>query len=275
MRTLDVPKKSGYSLKTTSAEGPRVLARRHVHAQGKTRCMFEIRLVGPGADPAFVRNFAARQLESYAEFAVSKVAAAVSEEDCEQEGVYFIVALKQSTGELVGGLRIHVARPGLLLPVERALPTVGRLRVLLPLYRARGLAEMSGVWVQATLRGSGLSGVMTRAGIAVMPLLQVRHVIAFTHHHVLRFWTPCGFAVDRRFGTHAYPDARYESSLIWLDPLALTHATPTQRAMILKMREAMTNGETIEWAPETGEKTVPPRPSASASSNQLVEMASS
>jgi hypothetical protein len=239
--------------------------------------MFEIRLVGPGADVNFVRDFAARQFESYAEFAVAKVAAAVSEQECEQEGVYFIVAVRQSTGELVGGLRIHVARPGLLLPVERALPTVGRLRVLLPLYRSRGLAEISGLWVQSALRGSGLSGVLTRAGVAAMPLLQVRHAIAFTHHHVLRFWTPIGFAVDRRFGTHAYPDARYESSLIWLDPLALTHATPNQRAMILKMREALTSGDTIEWTPETGEKTAPPRPAASASSSssaQLVELAS-
>lgn len=237
--------------------------------------MFEIRLVGPGADASFVSDFTSRQLQSYAEFAVAKVASAVSQHECEQEGVYFIVAVRQSTGDIVGGLRIHVARPGLLLPVERALPTVGRLRVLLPLYRTRGLAEMSGLWVEPVLRGSGLSGALMRAGVAAMPLLQVRHAIAFTHHHVLRFWTPIGFAVDRRFGIHAYPDARYESSLIWIDPQALTHATPTQRAMILKMREALTGGNVIEWAPETGEKTAPPRPSASVAPPQLVELASS
>lgn len=237
--------------------------------------MFEIRLVGPGADASFVRNFTARQIESYAEFAVAKVASAISQHECEQEGVYFIVAVQPSTGQLVGGLRIHVARPGQLLPVERALPTVGRLRVLLPLYRTRGLAEMSGLWVEPVLRGSGLSGALMRAGVAAMPLLQVRHVIAFTHHHVLRFWTPIGFAVDRRFGTHAYPDARYESSLIWIDPQALTQAMPTQRAMILKMREAMSSHNVIEWTPESGEKTAPPRPASSTSSTQLVELASS
>lgn len=217
--------------------------------------MFQIRLVGPGADTGFVRDFTTRQVQSYAEFAVQKVASSISQEECEQEGVYFVVAVQESTGELVGGLRIHVARPGQLLPVERALPTVGRLRVLLPLYRTRGLAEMSGLWVEPVLRGSGLSGVLMRAGVAAMPLLQVRHVIAFTHHHVLRFWNPIGFAVDRRFGTHAYPDHRYESSLIWIDPLSLTHAKPNQRALILAMREALRCGDTIQWSPEYGEKT--------------------
>lgn len=215
--------------------------------------MLHIRLVGPGGDAEIVGEFTRGQRQSYAEFAVQKAATHVSKEECVESVVYFVVASDELTGEIVGGLRIHIALPGMLLPVERALPNVTRLRTLLSLYRNRGLAEMSGLWVRPRLRGSGLSGALMRTGVAAMPLLGVRYGIAFTHHHVLHFWTPLGFMVDRRVGAHAYPDERYESSLIRVDPVALSTATPAHRASIYSLREALRCGDAIVWSRESGE----------------------
>lgn len=221
--------------------------------------MYEIRLVGPGAEPCFVREFALRQRRSYAEFAVQQVAENIRESECEGgHGVYFVVAVEDSTSELVGGLRIHRAQPDAKLPVERALSVEVGKDILLPFGRSPRMAEMSGLWVRPNLRGMGLSNALMRAGVACMPLIHVLHAIAFTHQYVLDFWTPMGFAVDYRFGTHPYPDVRYQSSLIWIDTVTLERAHFAQRALILAMRDELRRGGSIRWSPETGPKSQRP-----------------
>lgn len=213
--------------------------------------MLTIRLVRPGEDMAVVIEFYLRQSQSYAEFSAEKAVYTPTETEVADGSVYYVVAHDCDSGALCGGLRIHLRSPGTPLPVERALTNERRLHQVLEGHLMDGLAEMSGLWVGVHLRGTGLSSQLMRTGIAAMPLLGVQKVLAFTHQHVLDFWTPLGFYFDPRVArTYSYPDARYESRIIWIDPDELTCAEPGERAKIRELRECLDQGHTIYWPHE-------------------------
>jgi hypothetical protein len=210
--------------------------------------MITIRLVRPGEDMNVVVEFYRRQSQSYALFSAEKAVYTPTEEEIADGSVYYIVAHELGTGELCGGLRIHVRSSDAPLPVERALPNETRLHQVLSSLTMFGLAEMSGLWVSGYLRRTGFSSELMRVGIAGMPLLGIHRVLAFTHQHVLDFWTPLGFSVDQNIGkTYSYPDRRYRSRIIWIDPDQLTTAELVERKRIMVLRSHLDQGQTICW----------------------------
>lgn len=214
--------------------------------------MITIRLVRPGEDMNVVAEFYRRQNQSYARFSAEKAVYTPTQEEIADGSVYYIVAHELETGELCGGLRIHVRSSDAHLPVERALPNETRLHQLLVSLTPYGLAEMSGLWVSGYLRRTGFSCELMRVGIAAMPLLGLHRVLAFTHQHVLDFWTPLGFCVDQTIGkTYSYPDRRYQSRIIWIDPDQLTSADIVQRKQIFLLRSQLDQDRTIYWPQET------------------------
>lgn len=212
--------------------------------------MITIRLVRPGEDMNVVVEFYRRQNRSYSKFSAQKAVYAPTESEIVDGFVYYVVAQDLNTGDLCGGLRIHLRSPDAPLPIERALPEDGRLQQILG-QSGYGLAEMSGLWVEDYLRGTGLSSELMRVGVAAMPLLGVDKVLAFTHQHVLDFWTPIGFYVDATLEkTYPYPDHRYRSRIIWIDPNNLGCAEHVQRMRIFLLRSCLAQGQLIYWPQE-------------------------
>lgn len=210
--------------------------------------MITIRLVRPGEDMNVVVEFYRRQNESYARYSAEKAVYAPSEAEVADGSVYYVIAHELNSGELCGGLRIHLRSLDAPLPVERALPNDGRLRQVLQSHTDNGLAEMSGLWVDGHLRRTGFSSELMRVGIAAMPLLGIHKVLAFTHQHVLNFWTPLGFCLDQSLErVYAYPDQRYRSRIIWIDPDQLMLAEPAQRKRIQLLRGHLAQDLSIFW----------------------------
>ncbi len=220
--------------------------------------MFNIRLFNPAADPVAVANFYTWQSCTYAEFAAEKAATSTTKEELEDGCVYFIVAEDESTGEFVGGLRLYFRLAGMLLPVERVLAGNYKLHQTLNRRSHLGIAEISGLWVQSRWRGTGLSSALVRVAVAAMPLLKAAYGIAFSHHHVLKSWYPIGFVIDHAAGRLPYPDTRYESSVIWIDPLTLRYARPEQQALIFSHRDVLRRSGLIRWNPVDGEQSASP-----------------
>jgi hypothetical protein len=217
--------------------------------------MLNIRLVNPSEDPAAVANFYACQSHTYAEFAAEKAAKSITKEEVDDGCVYFIVAENEHTGEFAGGLRLYLRLKGTRLPVERVLAGNHKLHKELERRSRHGIAEISGLWAQSCWRGTGLSSAMVRVAVAAMPLLNARYGIAFSHHYVLASWVPIGFVVDPAAGSLPYPDIRYESSVIWIDPVTLRDAQPEQRALIFNLREALRRSDYIRWSHIQGERS--------------------
>lgn len=227
-----------------------VIRARDVHSPTETT-MITIRLVRPGEDMNMVIEFYRRQNESYARYSAEKAVYTPTEAEVADGSVYYIIAHELDSGQLCGGLRIHLRSPESPLPVERALANDIRLRQVLQTHTDAGLSEMSGLWVNGYLRRTGFSVELMRAGIAAMPLLGIHKVLAFTHQHVLDFWTPLGFSLDQSVErVYAYPDQRYRSRIIWIDPDQLTLAEPVERMRILQLRSRLAQGQTIFWPHE-------------------------
>lgn len=212
--------------------------------------MLNIRLVDPGEDPSVVEEFYAAQTRTYAEFAAEKAATKVQPSDLELGCVYYILATDEHTGELAGGLRLYLRRGGARLPVERALAGNHSLLKQIAMQGRHGIAEVCGLWAQSCWRSTGLSSALMRVAVASMPLLHVHHGIGFTHHHIIhtRLTAPIGWVFDSSASMVPYPDARYQSTVVWIDPLTLLNAQPEQRSLIFQLRAAMRRGEMVRWS---------------------------
>lgn len=209
--------------------------------------MYEIRRINPLKEWRLVEEFQAKQRLCYERYDVQHAAnqIAIPRTAILDGTVHFVVAVA-SSGELVGGTRIHVRRPGNPLPMERALKDDERLRSALDRLQPHGVAEYAGLWALPSVRGVGLSGVLSCLAVALTPSLGVKHGCGFTHHHLL-FWTPLGFRLDEKLGFFAYPDERYQSYVLWVDPKDLRGADPAYERVVQEIRGA--KGRRILWSP--------------------------
>lgn len=128
-----------------------------------------------------------------------------------------IVLARDREGRAQGGMRVHLRRPGVPLPVERAL--ADRCAIAEAIARAPApLVELCGTWIGASYRKSPLAEVVTRAALGAARSLGARRIVGCAHQHVLDFYRRFGAVVDPELGVHPYPDARYETSVFWADP---------------------------------------------------------
>lgn len=128
-----------------------------------------------------------------------------------------IVLACDREGRAHGGMRVHLRRPGVPLPVERALGD--RCAIGEAVARAPApLVELCGTWIGASYRGSPLVEVVTRTALAVARSLGARRIVGCAHQYVLEFYRRFGAVVDPELGVHPYPDVRYETCIFWADP---------------------------------------------------------
>lgn len=128
-----------------------------------------------------------------------------------------IVLARDADGTAHGGMRVHLRRSGVLLPVELALGE--RCAIVDAVARAPApLVELCGTWIGGRYRGSELVEAITRAALDVARALEARQIVGCAHQHVMAFYRRFGAVVDPELGVHPYPDARYETRVFWADP---------------------------------------------------------
>ena len=128
-----------------------------------------------------------------------------------------VVLARDGEGRAHGGMRVHLRRPGVPLPVELALGE--RCAIAEAVARAPApLVELCGTWIGERHRGTALALVIARAAIEVAQSLGSRRIVGCGHQYVMPFYCRFGAVVDAGLGVHAYPDARYETRVFWADP---------------------------------------------------------
>jgi hypothetical protein len=213
--------------------------------------MLELRIVNARTDPERVAEFQRNLQHCYAAYEVQGAAQRVSISDGpdpEIISVHYVCAIAPS-GDIVGGTRIHIRGPGHLLPMEQAMPHDSRLARALNRRQSLGLVEYAGLWALPEYRGIGLSGILSCLAVAATPTIGALVGCGFTHHH-LNFWAPLGFAVDTQLGFFQYPDERYCSYVLWVEPVHMASADPEYQRVALDMREALRIARPIFWNPE-------------------------
>lgn len=124
-------------------------------------------------------------------------------------------------------------------------PAMVDVRAMIDARIGSGVAEMKSAWVgDGFPNGRALTRVLARSPLHTMALLDVRYVMATSALHVLAQWQSSGGVIATHIAPAPYPDARYETSIIWWDRLTVRrHADPEQARLVAVETAALRRGE--------------------------------
>ena len=108
------------------------------------------------------------------EYGVTKVTS--SNNDWKYNPYVFVVTVHEnSTGNVVSGLRIHIASEEYPLPLEGAIaPVDSRIFDLVAKYRNAGTGEIGGLWNSRAISGYGIGAIfLSRTSLVIAEQLQV------------------------------------------------------------------------------------------------------
>jgi hypothetical protein len=218
--------------------------------------MLKLRFFKAIDDLESCKLFAAGHAKVLLDYGVTKVTSS-SNDWFYNPSVYVIIAEIAETKEVVGGVRVHVADGKTRLPMEDAIAVVDtRVYNLIDQYKDAGTAELCGLWNSKTTAGWGIgSYILMRAGISVIPKLNLKSLFALCAPHTLRISTEKGFEVETSIGnegTFIYPKLDLiATSLVIKDPVTLPYALPEERALIFELRD-----NPVQIKKETGSKNI-------------------
>lgn len=156
--------------------------------------------------------------------------------------VYVVTVELQDTGEVVSGLRIHIAHPNYPLPMELAVSQVDhKIFGLVKDYSLEGTGEVSGLWNSKSISGYGVGAVLLiRAGIAIVSQLKLGSLLALVAEYTLKPSLQKGFEIEEGIGnsgTFFYPKLDLvATSIVMKDPYNLPKADAAEREIIQGMR---------------------------------------
>ncbi|MGM0479889.1 MAG: hypothetical protein ACQERC_11765 [Bacteroidota bacterium] len=158
-----------------------------------------------------------------------------------QSSVYCLVAYTPSD-EMIGGIRVHIADFITPLPLETALHKMDKgIYDLVKSYASEGVGELCGLWNAKKVAGVGISFVLTRAAVAVMPQLQFNVLMGICAEYSLNMFRNVGFEIDNTLGDNGefpYPTTDYITRVVGiLKSNSLATAHPLDRKKILDLRK--------------------------------------
>lgn len=177
------------------------------------------------------------------EYGVTKVTS--SNNDWKYNPFVFVVTVHDnSTGQVVSGLRIHVADTEFPLPLEGAIaPVDSKIFELVGEYRERGgTGEIGGLWNSRMISGYGIGAIfLSRTSLVIAEQLNVPTLFALCAEYTLKPTLQKGFEIEENIGnngTFFYPKLDLVATLAVLkDVENLPLALPVEREFILDLRK--------------------------------------
>lgn len=189
----------------------------------------------PRSEPALFAEYHRGAMASYARFGVAE-AVDPDPERCAADTALFWT-LADVDGRMVGGVR---AKGPLRAPEEsHALvewagqPAAADVRAAIAERIPDGVIEMKTAWLTREPDGQRHRAKMiARSGFHAMALFDFGYCMATSAAHILEQWRSSGGVVAAIPAT-PYPDARYETKMMWWDRRTFTvHGEPEQVAAI-------------------------------------------
>jgi hypothetical protein len=126
--------------------------------------------------------------------------------------VHGIVA-ETEDGEVVGGVRVHIADGVHPLPVEKAVGSMDpNVATIINEYFDEGTGELCGLWNAKSVAGIGISILLVRAGIAIVNQVKLASLFTICADYTLPMVRKVGFIVEDslgRDGEFVYPNDNY------------------------------------------------------------------
>lgn len=126
--------------------------------------------------------------------------------------VHGIVA-ETEDGEVVGGVRVHIADGVHPLPVEKAVGAMDpNVATIINEYFDDGTGELCGLWNAKSVAGIGISILLVRAGIAIVNQVRLASLFTICADYTLPMVRKVGFVVEDslgRDGEFVYPNDSY------------------------------------------------------------------
>lgn len=141
---------------------------------------------------------------------------------CDGRSTALFFAVIESDGRVVGGLRVQgpLTHPDQAHAVREwdGRPGTEQIRSQISQRLAEGVIEIKAVWVEHDApQHNALTSALARAFIHAMDLLCVRHAMCTAAGHAISRWQTSGGVVSGGVAAVPYPDARYETKLMWWD----------------------------------------------------------
>ncbi|TDQ13527.1 hypothetical protein DFQ04_3561 [Algoriphagus boseongensis] len=203
--------------------------------------MFKFKAFRAIDDPVRCQNFIKGHADVLRQYGVTKVTSS-NNDWMYNPFVYVITVEVEETGEIVSGLRIHIAHPDYPLPMEMAVSQVDhKIFDLVKKYSVEGTGEVSGLWNSKSISGYGIGAVLLiRAGIAISEQLKLGSLLALVAEYTLKPSLQKGFEIEEGIGnsgTFFYPKLDLvATSIVMKDPYNLPKADPEEREIILGIR---------------------------------------
>ncbi|MGZ4098795.1 MAG: hypothetical protein ACXVNM_07950, partial [Bacteroidia bacterium] len=104
---------------------------------------------------------------------------------------YVIIAENMATGEMIGGIRVEVAKGLYPLPIESAIGAMDpKVYDLVKEYAINGgVGELCGLWNSKEVKGVGVSFFLTRAAISIVNQLRFRTMVGICAEYTLKMFT--------------------------------------------------------------------------------------
>jgi hypothetical protein len=159
---------------------------------------------------------------------------------CTDPDVVVIVAEHPRLG-MVAGIRLHKAKAGHVLPMERSLrdldPTIAeRLAELMP----SGNGEIAGLRNAHRFAGRGVPMLLMEAVVSIANQLALSSLVTFIAEYVAPYARKCGFVLMedlRNGGDFIYPVPSIRThAMVLPDMLTLSASKPEDRQRILSLR---------------------------------------
>lgn len=170
--------------------------------------------------------------------------------------VYVVLVQDASTGEVVGGERIHIKGQNTIpLPIESAVGIVeDRIYDLVSEYALKGItAELCGLWNARKIAGQGISILLTKLGVALANKIQVQNLFVLCAPYTVKMCQNAGFEIETSIGnqgTFYYPKLDLiATSLIIKDLKNLPTAEEDFRAQIVDFIHNA-SGSTVHITPK-------------------------
>lgn len=206
--------------------------------------MFELQTYEAERAFSVVREAFDAQRSVYGSFGVECAAAKPND----LEGIHIVVA-RNEDGDLAGALRIHRRLPHRPLPVEGILQAhAGALAAIDAAGDRSG--ELCGLWVDRRYRGAGLSAMLVYACLALAPRVDVDVLVSLGHQYNW-FLGITGLIPAEAVAPVPYPDARYQSTLLFADAQTLHRVPKLAQRKVEEIRRAWTTWGSYRWDPQS------------------------
>lgn len=155
--------------------------------------------------------------------------------------VYVVVAMDETSTQVLGGIRIHLADGIEMLPVEKAIGKIDpNIHIIVSSYQDEGVGELCALWNAKQIAGLGISMLLTYAGISMTNQMSCKTLMGIGSDHTMEMFAKVGFTVDRSLGKNGdfvYPNENYIARVLGiLNSKDLSTAEDYSREKMLNLR---------------------------------------